>query len=312
MKLAILACSLLPALAAVPAASADSAGLVAARQSFDALAKGEVEEARITIDVKGQKVVGTLATPKGKAPAPVVLLLHGFTGTRDEMPLTDIGEGVFSRAARLWAERGYASLRIDFRGSGESEGAWADTTFDGQIEDALAALAYLKSEKRVAGERVAVVGWSQGGLVATAVAGRTPELRAVGLWAPVVNPPLTYTALFGPETMRTAPSAKAPVKATILGTAETTMNSPFFQGVYGIDPVAEMARYEGPLFVAVGTKDEIVAPQPAMGALLLKYHEGPEELWVRDMDHEFNGTKTLEFVDEMAPTTIGFLAEYLK
>jgi dienelactone hydrolase len=61
--------------------------------------------------VQGQRVTGTLCLPQG-APAPVVLMLHGFTGSRDEMAVTGTGEGVFSRSARRLAQHGLASLRI--------------------------------------------------------------------------------------------------------------------------------------------------------------------------------------------------------
>jgi hypothetical protein len=55
--------------------------------------------------VQGQRVTGTLCLPQG-APAPVVLMVHGFTGSRDEMAVTGTGEGVFSRSARRLAQVG--------------------------------------------------------------------------------------------------------------------------------------------------------------------------------------------------------------
>ena len=103
----------------------------------------EAAEKAIDFVVDGQKVVGTLALPDGASTPPVVLLLHGFTGSRDELEIPAVKEGIFERAARMWADKGFASLRIDFRGSGESEGKFEDTTLDGQVKDALAALDYL-------------------------------------------------------------------------------------------------------------------------------------------------------------------------
>lgn len=98
----------------------------------------------INFQNQGQKIMGTLTLPaNGQATHPTVLILHGFTGQRQELPVNNTKETMFSRTARLLAENGYASLRIDFRGSGESEGQWADTTFSGQISDARAALNYL-------------------------------------------------------------------------------------------------------------------------------------------------------------------------
>lgn len=293
-------------------ANADSPDLTKALKQLESLPKSKVIEDRTVFQVDGQDVIGTLARPDDNKKHPVILLLHGFTGTRDEMMMPDVSEGVFKRTARIWGEHGYSSLRIDFRGSGESASTWAETTFDRQIEDALAALDFLKTDKRVDGKRIAVVGWSQGGLVASAVAGKTPSLRGVGLWSPVASAPMTFTAVFGPDTMKEAlkPGAKL-VSGKILGTSDTAMNASFFKNMYTVDPIAEIVSYKGPLFVAVGTEDAVVAPQPVMGQLFLKYHDGREELWVRDMDHDFSGSKTSKFVDEMAPSTLAFLRKGL-
>ena len=53
-------------------------------------------------------------------------MLHGFTGARNELKPLHVEEDIFARTAQHLSEAGYASLRIDFRGSGESV---ADLTF---------------------------------------------------------------------------------------------------------------------------------------------------------------------------------------
>lgn len=87
--------------------------------------------------------------PTTDTAVPLVLLFHGFKGERDELPIVNTEEGMYSRTARIFAERGIATLRIEFRGSGESEGKWEDTTFTGQIADAIAALDYAEAPLRV-------------------------------------------------------------------------------------------------------------------------------------------------------------------
>ena len=148
--------------------------------SFSAFA---ADEETISFLSNGQKVIGTLALPEGE-PAPVVLMLHGFTGARDELKTDHVKAGVFARTARRLAEQGFASLRIDFRGSGESveDISFAETTFEGQIADAIAAIGYLKGSDKVQSDDIYMIGWSQGGLVASAVAGRDGGLDAVALW----------------------------------------------------------------------------------------------------------------------------------
>ncbi len=264
----------------------------------------------ITFDSQGGKVVGTLSLPDGD-PAPIVLLFHGFTGTRDELPVATTSEGVFSRTARLLADAGYASLRIDFRGSGESDGDFADTTFEGQVADGLKAVEVMTADPRVKGSDLAVIGWSQGGLVATAVAGRSGTPDAVALWAAVATPMESLSGILGAETMEKGmTTGDTPLKITLPWGAEIGLKQGYFEGVQTFDPLAEIAAYKGPLFVAQGKLDTTVLPVSA--EKLIAAHEGPEELWMAEMDHVFNAFTGPQTLDEMVGETVGFLDENMK
>lgn len=269
-------------------------------------------EQRVWFMVAGQKVVGTLALPEGVTAPPVVLMLHGFTGSRNELATPSVPEGIFARAANAWARRGLASLRIDFRGGGDSEGRFEDTTLSGQIADALAAVDHLRTLTVVDASRLSIVGWSQGGAVATAVAGRSlPAARAVALWAPVAVPAATYPGLLGAEYVKQGLASGGRAVSTRLPWGATvTLRTAFFEDLYTLSPVAELARYSGPVMVAVGTRDAVVAPQPAMGQLLLRYHPGPGELWVRPMDHSFNTFDNATTLDELVDATANFIAQH--
>lgn len=271
-------------------------------------------EENITFEVAGQKVVGTLETPDGVEKPPVVLMLHGFTGTRNELPVKDTDEGVFSRTARLLAEAGLASLRIDFRGSGESDGKWSDTTFASQIADAEAAVDWLKASDRVDGARIAILGWSQGGLVASHTASARPEVKAVSLWAPVVNPLYTFPALLGQDTVTKAwaSASDTEITAKLPWGAETTLKAAFYQQLPIYSTPAALADYDGPLQVIVGLKDTLVTPQPASGEILLQYHDGPEELVPVETDHVFDAFVGPQVLDtRMVPATLAWLKAHL-
>lgn len=274
----------------------------------------QAAEKTIDFSVDGQKVVGTLNLPDGVSNPPVVLLLHGFTGSRDELVIPAAKEGIFSRAARMWAEKGFASLRIDFRGSGQSEGKFEDTTLTGQVKDALTALDFLAASNEVDKNKMAIVGWSMGGAVASAVAARTDhDLTSVSLWAPGTNMPAAIALLLGPDVVkRGLASTDQPVIAKLPWGAEVSLKRSFFESLYAIDPIAEIAEYDEPLLVAVGTKDDVVFPQPLAGQIMLDYHEGPEELWVQPMDHAFNAFEGTEMVDALIAKTGDFIASGMK
>ncbi len=263
----------------------------------------------ITFDSQGQKVVGTLSLPEGD-PAPVVLLFHGFTGTRNELPVATTEEGVFSRTARLLADAGYASLRIDFRGSGESEGLFADTTFEGQIADGLKAVELMSADPRVKGSDLAIIGWSQGGLVAAAVAGRSGTPDVVALWAAVATPEPTLTGILGAETVaKGLATGETPLPVTLPWGAVIELKQGYFDGLLSLDPVKEIAAYQGPLFVAQGSLDTTVLPVSA--DLLIAAHEGTEELWTAEMDHVFNAFTGPQTLDQMVAATVGFFGANL-
>ena len=130
----------------------------------------------------GQQVVGMFHHPAGRAPAPAVLLIHGFTGNKVE------AFRVFVRTARRLAATGIAALRIDCRGCGDSGGEFRQMTVSTETEDVLAALAWLRAHAGVDPGRLGLLGYSMGSLPAVAALADDGALRAAALWSPVAHP----------------------------------------------------------------------------------------------------------------------------
>ena len=304
---------ILPALlligAAAPALADDTEAMKTAAASVLAMAPGTTEESTVKITRGDATIVGTLEVPKGVSKPPVVLLLHGFTGSRDELPIKDTNEGVFSRAARILAERGIASLRIDFTGSGESSGKWEDVTATSEIADGLAAFDWLKASDMVDPAKIHVLGWSLGGLVAAHVAAERPVASAT-LWAPVANPAYNFAHFLGSEAVGAAIDDADPdkvVEILLPWGAKTKLKTAFFKSLTSTDPVGAIGHYTGPLFVIVGTKDTVVTPQPAAGELFLTYHDGPEKIMILPTDHAFDAFTGPATVDTMAAASLAFI-----
>lgn len=55
-----------------------------------------------------------------------------------------------------------------------------------------------------------------------------------------------------------------------------------------MDPIAAITEYDDPTQVVVGTRDDLVTPQPYYGEAYMAYHDGDEELVVLDGDHIFD------------------------
>lgn len=139
-----------------------------------------MSEIPVTFRSAGQQVVGLLHRPRGRAAVPVVIFLHGFTATSTE------SRRLFVEAARALAGRGVASLRFDFRGSGNSEGDFASISLPSEVADAKAALQWVRRQPWADRRRVALLGMSMGGLVATQVLAVDRAVRTAVLWNPVV------------------------------------------------------------------------------------------------------------------------------
>lgn len=101
---------------------------------------------------------------KGSGPAPLVLMLHGFGGCMDACP-----GGWLQEYSDLLTAAGFATLRFDFNGHGQSEGLFCEMTPYNEIEDAAAFLQYALQREDVT--EVHVLGHSQGGVIAGMLAG---------------------------------------------------------------------------------------------------------------------------------------------
>ncbi|MBI5667603.1 MAG: alpha/beta fold hydrolase [Chloroflexi bacterium] len=264
--------------------SAAAEMLMASEPSF------EVVESIVNFENEGLNIIGTLAMPQANEAVPLVLLFHGFKGERDELPIVNTEEGMFSRTARIFAERGIASLRIEFRGSGESEGAWEDTTFTGQVSDAIAALDFVETLDGIDPNRIGVLGLSQGGLVGAEAAGQDDRVKSLVLWSAAASPASNFANILSMDTIKAGlalPDGEA-LSITLPWGEETSMKRGFYEELFTIDPVAAITSYSGPLLVIVGSRDTTVYPMPQQGEVFLKYHEGDEAMVVLDGDHIFD------------------------
>jgi fermentation-respiration switch protein FrsA (DUF1100 family) len=264
------------------------------------------EVVRFVVD--GQTVVGTLTLPETGEPAPVVLMLFGFLGHRGEWPIAGTEEGPYARAARLWADRGLASLRIDYRGSGESAGSFAEATVSSEAADGIGAIAFLKADPRLDGDRLAVLGWSLGGPVASAVA-EASQPDALVLWNGVNDPMATFTGILGAEAMAAAPEG-APLDVTMPWGQPISLGRPMVAELRALDPAAALAGYGGPLLVVQGSNDALVGADGV--ERLIDAHSGEEQLWTAKMDHVFNIEAGPETVDALIAATGDFLAAQLR
>ena len=128
-----------------------------------------------------------LALPSGAGPFPAVIFGHGSG------PVTKTDGAVHEP---FWIGQGFAVLRFDKRGAGQSTGTYrgvsaanSDTQIPELAADMVAGIAFLKARPDIDATRIGLTGVSQAGWVMAAAAAASADVRfvvaAVGSVAPV-------------------------------------------------------------------------------------------------------------------------------
>ncbi len=123
---------------------------------------------KVTFDnAQGQTLSARLNVPDGSVCA-YALFAHCFTCSKDLKAVRHISQAL--------QDAGIAVLSFDFTGLGASEGDFAETSFSSNVEDLLAAAAFLKSEFQAP---QLLIGHSLGGAAVLMAARRLSGIRAV-------------------------------------------------------------------------------------------------------------------------------------
>jgi len=126
---------------------------------------------------EGQKLIGRLELPIDRHPHNFAIFAHCFTCNKNLAAVKNIG--------RALTANGFAVLRFDFTGLGESEGEFADTNFSGNVEDLVAAADYLKENHQAP---TLLVGHSLGGAAVLFAAAEISSVKAVATIGAPSNP----------------------------------------------------------------------------------------------------------------------------
>lgn len=125
------------------------------------------QEKRVVLNSNGNKLVGIISRPDENNMQPLVILLHGLGGSKDSQLIRNLSDTL--------VYNGVATIRFDFDGHGESDGAQTDMTVLTEVDDAETFIEYAEGLDWV--KSITLVGHSQGGLVAGLVAGKLGAAR---------------------------------------------------------------------------------------------------------------------------------------
>lgn len=215
------------------------------------------ETAVLTYESRGAQIPATLVTPDGLESYPVVVLIHGHGGSREE----NVG---FACVADALAAQGIGSIRMDFPGCGESTESFRLNTMTNMKADVAAAIEYVKAN--VPAGKIGVMGYSMGGRIILEMLAEGAQFDAVAFLAPAADNE-DLKLLFGGVENYAALNAAADAEGfvtftTIYGSTQELSKEWFADlAVYGADLAAlASANYEGASIVIWGQDDEAVNP----------------------------------------------------
>ena len=252
------------------------------------------EREGVVLENEGQKIFGILHRPPGQGPFPAILICHGLAGHKT---------GKF-RLYVLLAEKlsklGIASLRFDFRGSGDSEGDFSDMTLESEVSDALVALEYLRNRRDVDNSRIGLFGRSVGGTVALIAARKSGPVKSLATWAPLYDGDQwvdQWEKLHAPEVSEEYRLERMKVNGQVPGVK-------FFKELFGMKMEEHLQDIaEVPLLHIHGEQDVIVKPHHADRYAKARKSSGSANRFIRlpESDHDFShGKEQLLALDETA------------
>jgi hypothetical protein len=239
----------------------------------------------VTIQRDGFKLAGTLLLPKnGKKPFPAVVTSTGSgQQTRDEpLPIPGLEKyALFRQTAEALVRRGIAVLRVDDRGVGGSTGLNTlekATTFD-YADDVRAQIAFLRTRSDIDAKRIAIVGHSEGGMIAPLVAATDSKLagivllagpgkRGVDIMRFQLNQPMDIDPNASEEKKTKNHEENEKILKTVLEGGDTSklpvlFRYPWTKAFMEYDPIPTIKKLRQPILILQGGLDHQITPDQA-------------------------------------------------
>jgi putative redox protein len=126
---------------------------------------------------ENETLVGRLEMPVDKDPHNYAIFAHCFTCNKNLLAVKNISKALIAN--------GFAVLRFDFTGLGDSEGDFSDTNFSGNVSDLVSAAEFLKENYMAP---TLMIGHSLGGAAAIFAAAQIKSIQAIATIAAPSSP----------------------------------------------------------------------------------------------------------------------------
>lgn len=304
--------------------------MAAAPPDYSAPAGAPYSAEAVTVHTPaGLTLSGTLTLPKARpargVPAVVTITGSGAQDRDESIPLV-AGYRPFRQVADTLGRRGIAVLRLDDRGIGGSDPGPASATSADYADDIRAALAYLRTRPEIDASRLALVGHSEGGMIAPMVAASDSGVRAIVLMAGPAwtgRHILEYQQRYAVEHDTALTAAK---RDSLLAHAPAQIDSAARASAWvryflDYDPVATARRVRTPVLILQGATDrQVTAEQaPALAAafraggnthVTMRVFPETNHLFLADPSGDPAGYRALR-TSSVRPEVLGAIADWL-
>jgi dienelactone hydrolase len=217
----------------------------------------------------GHLLSGTLTRPlgaRGRLPAVVTITGSGQQDRDEYIPIAG-GVRLFRQIADTLSRRGIAVLRLDDRGVGGSGGDVNGTSAD-FADDIRAAVTWLRARAEIDPARIALVGHSEGGMIAPMIAADDAKLAAIALLA---GPAYTGQKIidFQLENVVRGDSSIAPsAKDSLVRVSRAQFDSlaersAWMRYFLAYDPLPTIRRVRQPVLILQGATDQQIRAEEA-------------------------------------------------
>ncbi|MFC2038751.1 alpha/beta hydrolase family protein [Chloroflexota bacterium] len=205
-------------------------------------------------------LAGTLDLPAGEGPFPAIVTIHGSSpATRNYIYNLYI--------SHFFVQHGYAVLRYDKRGIGESTGSFPSIGIeDGEAklndlaDDALAGVKFLMNHDLIDPNMVGLAGHSQAGWIIPLAASKSPDVAFV-----IVSSGPTCSV--GQEIYYSSLVEVDQGTETGISLKEASDLARDYEGPHGFDPLASLEKMDIPGIWLLGARDNSI-PTPLVVEIL--------------------------------------------
>jgi uncharacterized protein len=296
----------------------------------------------VSIPANGFSLAGTLTLPAkpGRLRHPSVILVSGSNQASRDEPVTGIP--IFTRIAGALADQGFAVLRYDKRGIGQSGGRNESATLADYADDLIAAVRWMDKQTFADRRHIAVAGHGEGGWIAMLASAREDKIASLALLA---TPGTNGAELILEQQRHLLDAGKAPeaerrakielqqkIQAAVIAgkgwegippAVRRQADTPLFKSFLLFEPAAAIQKVDRPMLILQGELDTQVPPRHADAlAATAKGRKKPppvEVVKVPGVNHLLLPATTGEVseytslaANPISPAVVGALVDWLK